>query len=300
MSSNYILVIYAATAAIASLAGGAFPSFFRLTHTRMHATLSFIAGLMLGMSLLHMVPHAAEELHSVERAMVCAAGGFLAMFFLQRVFQYHQHGTPEAAAGHASMHGMDSQHSHSPNPDIKVKTTTTGQVSWVASGLGLGFHSLLDGLALAAAVSAEAHFGAGMVGLGTAVAVIMHKPFDSLAVVTLMESGGCSPKSRRLANFVIALIAPLGMGLAFLGLSGASESGHFQLGCAMGFCAGSFLCVACSDLLPELHFHAHNRWQLSLALLAGVGVSILVGQFEHSGHEHETVIHLHNQNHTIP
>ena len=38
---------------------------------------------------------------------------------------------------------------------------------------------------------------------------------------------------------------------------------------ALAFSAGTFLCIALSDLLPELQFHAHDRFKLSLALLAG-------------------------------
>jgi zinc transporter ZupT len=84
----------------------------------------------------------------------------------------------------------------------------------------------------------------------------------------------------------MALIAPLGVALAFLGLGEAAEANHVLLGCALAFCAGGFLCIACSDLLPELHFHAHDRLRLSLALLAGLGVSIFVGAFEGDGHGH--------------
>jgi zinc and cadmium transporter len=39
---------------------------------------------------------------------------------------------------------------------------------------------------------------------------------------------------------------------------------------ALAFSAGTFLCIALSDLLPELQFHSHDRLKLSVALLAGV------------------------------
>jgi zinc and cadmium transporter len=41
---------------------------------------------------------------------------------------------------------------------------------------------------------------------------------------------------------------------------------------ALAFSAGTFLCIALSDLLPELQFHSHDRFKLSVALLAGVGL----------------------------
>ena len=43
-------------------------------------------------------------------------------------------------------------------------------------------------------------------------------------------------------------------------------------GVALAFSAGTFLCIALSDLLPELQFHSHDRLKLSLALLAGFGL----------------------------
>jgi zinc and cadmium transporter len=301
--STTMLCLYAGAAFLASLAGGSLPSLVRLTHTRMQTAISFIGGLMLGMALLHMIPHAAEETHSLDRTVAWALGGFLVMFFLQRAFHYHQHGVPgDAASGPG--HGAGCGHNHAVVTAPEDLPGATRKLSWAGVSLGLGFHSLLDGLALAAAVTAESRSGVGLVGLGTALAVILHKPFDALAVMTLMQSSGCSARLRRGMNITIALIAPLGVALAFLGLGEAAEANHVLLGCALGFCAGGFLCIACSDLLPELHFHAHDRLRLSLALLAGLGVSILVGAFEGDGHGHgqeqETNQHQHNTHQTIP
>lgn len=94
-----MLCLYAGAAFLASLAGGWLPSLVRLTHTRLQTALSFIAGLMLGIALLHLIPHAAVETHSVDRAVAWVLGGFLALFFLQRVFHYHQHGLPVETYG---------------------------------------------------------------------------------------------------------------------------------------------------------------------------------------------------------
>ncbi len=38
---------------------------------------------------------------------------------------------------------------------------------------------------------------------------------------------------------------------------------------ALAFSAGTFLCIALSDLLPELQFHSHDRLKLSISLVAG-------------------------------
>lgn len=271
------LFIYCVAVLVASLAGGALPGWLRLTHTRLQVALSFVAGLMLGIALLHMIPHAAGETGSLDRAVQWALAGFLALFFLQRVFHYHSHDAPgeEAAAGGCA---ADAPHAHAA-PAAKP-------VTWLGTALGLGLHSLLDGLALAAAVAAGSS-QRGWVGLGAALAVILHKPFDALAVTTLMQAANCAPRTRRLVNVIFALVTPLGALLFALGLGGILEANHAALGAALAFCGGSFLCIAASDLLPELHFHSHDRLKLSLGLLAGIGVALLVGLFEGEEHGHE-------------
>ena len=78
------LVIYCVLVLLASLAGGWFLLALRLTHARLQTGVSFVSGLMLGMALLHFIPHAFHENHSVDQTMRLALGGFLVMFFLQR------------------------------------------------------------------------------------------------------------------------------------------------------------------------------------------------------------------------
>ncbi len=273
-----VLIVYCVAALLASLAGGSLPTLLRLTHARLQTALSFVAGLMLGMALLHLIPHATSETGSLDRTVHWTLVGFLVMFFLQRLFHYHQHDLPEAEEEGCRCH------SHAPDPDHSHTGPVPGRLAWIGTTVGLGIHSIFDGLALAAAVAAESK-GAGLVGLGTALAVILHKPFDAMAVTTLMQASHSSRRARGLLNLVFALITPLGVALFAVGMGGIAEANQAILGCALAFCAGTFLCISCSDLLPELHFHTHDRLKLSLALAAGLGISILVGQFETCGHD---------------
>jgi zinc and cadmium transporter len=81
----------------------------------------------------------------------------------------------------------------------------------------------------------------------------------------------------------------------YLGASRFPGSDHQFLGSALAFTAGTFLCIAASDLLPELQFHAHDRVKLSIALLAGIALAALLGQFERQGHQHEPQEPAHHQ-----
>jgi zinc and cadmium transporter len=209
-------------------------------------------------------------------------GGFLAMFFLQRFFHFHHHDLPEGdpedcCHGHETSGHHD--HSHGAHAHTLAEKSAK-QLSWIGTALGLTLHSLLDGLALGAAVAARSDGDSGLAGIGTALAIILHKPFDAMAVSTLMATSGCSRFSRQMLNGLFALATPLGVVLFYLGASHFASSNAVFLGCALAFCAGTFLCIASSDLLPELQFHSHDRFKLSLALMAGLGIAVLVGQFE--------------------
>jgi zinc and cadmium transporter len=285
MTPVCLLILYCLLVLLASLAGGWLLLVIHPTHRRIQMAISFVSGLMLGIALLHFLPDADEQLHSLDRTAAWMLGGFLSMFFLQRFFHFHHHdsaeGDPEDCDhGHAVPEDHDHDHAHHAHT---LADKSAQQLSWVGTALGLTLHSLLDGLALAAAVEAGAHNHVQLAGLGVALVVILHKPFDALAISTLMTAGGSSRFSRHLLNGLFALASPLGAVLFYFGASHFAGSDTTFLGCALAFCAGTFLCIASSDLLPELQFHSHDRFKLSLALLAGLSIAVLIKQFEAEG-----------------
>src|SRR5512137_2722317 len=91
MTPGALLAGYCLLILLASLAGGWIPLVVRLTHTRLQVATSFVAGLMLGVGLLHLLPHASHQLRSIDRAAWWLMGGFLVMFFIQRFFHFHHH-----------------------------------------------------------------------------------------------------------------------------------------------------------------------------------------------------------------
>jgi zinc and cadmium transporter len=237
--------------------------------------------------LLHFLPHATHDTRSLDTTVYWVLGGFLAMFFLQRFFPHHHHdvseGAPEELAlGQEEAHHHHEHDEHAADPHTLAEHSAS-QLSWAATTVGMSLHSLMGGVALGAAVAAAAGAGGGWVGLGTALVIILHKPFDAMAVATLMTASGCSRSARHLLNSLFALVTPCGALLFYGGASHFFGSNPAFLGCALAFCAGTFLCIACADLLPELQFHSHDRLKLSLALLAGLSVAIVIGLLETAG-----------------
>ena len=310
ISSGGLLAIYCVLVTLASLCGGWLLLLMRPTHTRLQIATSFVAGLMLGISLLHFLPDAMDQLKDIDRVVGWMLGGFLAMFFLQRFFHFHHHDTPlgdpedcchdepvpapsqphtgcdhghahDDGHSHGDGHGHDHDHGHEEHPHAHTLADKSArQLSWVGTALGMTLHSLLDGIALAASVMAAGHGQAKLAGLGVAMVVILHKPFDAMAVTTLMTVSGSSRRSRHILNLLFALASPLGAGLFLVGANQFADSNAIFLGCSLAFCAGTFLCIASSDLLPELQFHSHDRFKLSVALIAGLVVAVVIKQME--------------------
>jgi zinc and cadmium transporter len=287
-SPGFLLVVYCLAVLFASLVGGWLPTLFHLTHTRLQFAVSFVGGLMLGLALLGMLPHALEQSVSFQPVLAWLLAGFLAMFFLQRFLPFHHHdveeGSPLEPCGHT--HSLAERAARSLN--------------WAGVALGLSLHSLFDGLAMAAAVAAGGHTHSGALGLGTALAVIFHKPFSALAISTLMVAGHASRKTQVLVNLGFAMVTPVGAWLFYLGADHLAESHPAWLGVALAFCAGTFLCVACADLLPELQFHSHDRVKLSLALLAGLGVAVLIARFGHAPEAEHSHVEPAGQTYSAP
>jgi zinc and cadmium transporter len=277
VNATATLVLYCGLAGGASLVGGWLAGRTKLTHTRMELVMSFVSGLMLGVALFHMLPDGAERMHSMHDAGYWVAAGVISMFLLIRVFHVHAHGEAGTDCGHAPH-----DHGH--------RASGAGVLA------GLTIHSLLDGVALAAAVAAGAS-GSGnamLLGLGTFLAVFLHKPLDSLSIVSVMAAGGWTARSRNLANIGYALTVPLGAGIFHFGLAAVGDG---AIGAALCFSAGLFLCIALADLLPEIQFHQHDRLKLTSALLAGIALAYVVGllhvhehdeehEHDHSGHDH--------------
>src|ERR1044072_8665832 len=97
LSPLVLLIGYCGLVLVASLAGGWIPLCVRLTHTRLQVATSFVAGMMLGVAILHLLPHAWEDFQSIDLTARWLLGGFLVMFFIQRFFHFHHHDVAEEA-----------------------------------------------------------------------------------------------------------------------------------------------------------------------------------------------------------
>lgn len=300
MRTAILLGIYSLLIVLAAMAGGWLPVVLRMTHQRTHLMMSGVAGLMLGVGLFHLLPHSYAETGSLDRSIWWLMVGLLAMFLLIRTFQFHQHdiGEPKVQQSH-------SRTAEPPAAGGKPEHSRVGvpshRLNWLGMAVGLGVHSLIDGMALAAAVTTDAVHGENSLwlGAGTFLAILLHKPLDAVSITSLTAAEGWPTSRQQAANLGVALMCPLGVALFSLSLVPLGGASHSVVGCALAFSAGVFLCISLGDLMPELQFHVHDRFNFSAALLAGValayGIHLLEPEHAHSSEKGDT---LHETGHS--
>ncbi|MDE2768400.1 MAG: ZIP family metal transporter [Chloroflexota bacterium] len=240
-----------------SVAGGQLSERGAMTHTRTQLVMSLVAGFILGVALFHLLPHSLERIPgpgAVNAAMLLVVAGMIAMVVLLRVFHFHQHDFSEDAEvhGHARPQGR----------------------GLAGIALGLGLHAVTEGIALGASVRIGLTEGGMLPGLGVCLAILLHKPLDAFSITGMMKHEGKARGARLAANVGYALICPLAAAASYFGaglLDAVSEGP--ALGYGLAFAVGVFLCISLSDLLPEVHFHRHDRGKLVLALLVGVALA---------------------------
>jgi zinc and cadmium transporter len=257
---------------VASIAGGLLPAIARLTHRQMQLLLSLVAGLMLGVAAFDLLPeaierqaHLATELQQhIQFAAMWAVGGFLLMFLLERFLCYHHHDTDDA--------DHDCGHGHA--------------VTWKGAIVGLTIHSFIGGVAMAAAIHAGVESREALPGFAAVIAIAVHKPFDALTLGTLMAAAKEPVARRHRVNILFSLATPLGM-LAASWVFFKMDDPTW-IAAALALSAGTFFCIALSDLLPELHFHQHDRVGLTVALLMGLTIAWGVASVHTHAHDETT------------
>ena len=294
---------------------GFLPELSRMTHIRMQMSLSAIGGLILGIAVLHLWPHAVEELgeNGADRAASWVIVGMVGTFLMLRLFHFHHHGQAHpahdgcthhshgsalpavttistlpvhthAAQPHDSSAHKVSTHSHEPHAHDEVSVSRN---AWIGTVIGLAIHTLSDGVALGAALATGSGSG-NWPAFGVFLAVFLHKPLDTMTVTMLMKAGGWSLTTRTVVVMLLSTACPVGAGLMWSLASSSSTQQLPYVGYALAVAAGIFLCIALGDLLPEMEFHDHNRWLLTSLLLLGLGMAWLLRYIEpHQHHRME-------------
>ncbi len=195
------------------------------------------AGIRIGAAFFDLIPEAVDHMGSMSAAMLATAVGFLAFYAIDKLTSLH--------VGHETAAELD--HDAASHQHIGVVGAT-----------GMGIHSFLDGVALAAGLAV----GGGL-GVVIATVVIIHRFSDGIGVVSFQLASN-APASTAWRWVLLVAIAPV-LGV-LVGLIVTVPDA--VLGAVLAFFAGFFLYVGAAELLPEAHRRDGSR-AVVLATLGG-------------------------------
>jgi zinc and cadmium transporter len=135
--------------------------------------------------------------------------------------------------------------------------------------VGDSVHNFIDGLILGASYLVNIP-----VGIATTIAIIFHEIPQEIGDFGVLIHGGFSKKRALFINFMTALTAVLGVVIALLLTRYIVDLTSYLI----PFAAGSFIYIAGSDLIPELHKETKISKTLIqlLFFLLGIGIMLLL------------------------
>jgi zinc transporter ZupT len=240
------MLAYLALAAVAAAADVAGAVIVTTVHSKRHAPLRYFvaggAGFMLAAAFVRMLPEATNVPH----AFLFVLLGYFGVHLFEHTFAPHFHFGEET------------------HPEALLRPAA----GWLAV-IGLGVHTLFDGVAIAAGYMVSPTLG-GLLFL----AVLIHKLPEGFTIASILLAGGHSRTT--------AIAAGGALGLLTLGgavLTGLVASQHVAY--ALALSAGVTIYVAASDLIPEVNREGGPAlaWTVFAGLLFFIGADWLLSAF---------------------
>ncbi len=249
---------------------------YQLFARYLHHMVSLSVGVLLGVSLLHLLPEAFEagpDAHTLFGLMLAALVGF---FVLEKI----------ALLRHSHHHEGDGHHHHAGHD--RHEAGRGGVLILVGSSL----HNLCDGVLIAAAFLADVRLG-----VLTAASIILHEVPHKLSDFVVLMNARLSRERAFLLILFSSLCSALGGIIGYVMLA----QFQFMLPYLLVVAASSFLYIAIADLMPQMHERISLRDSVPQLALVGLGVAMIYGvtvgvhNHDHGGaHSHD---HDHDHGH---
>lgn len=215
MSQLFNIFIYSFVAGLSTVAGVYLVKAYA-SWTKRNALylISFAVGVILATAFFELLPEAVELNKLWPWAVFLA---FISLYILEYAINIHYCHDPEC---------------------------TVRQVGLIST-LGIGFHSLLDGVIIGVGFEVNP-----AIGILTSVAVIFHELPEGVFTYTLLLHDNVPERRSLFYSWLVALATPFGAVVTFFLIKNVSES---VLGILLGVAAGTFIYIGSADLIPETH-----------------------------------------------
>jgi|TARA_Y100000310_G_scaffold315797_1_gene366773 zinc and cadmium transporter len=202
--------------------------------------ISFSAGALLGDAFIHLLPEVINEFGFGLNISIYILLGIGISFIIEKVIHWHHFHFP-----------LDEGHVH-PFAIMNL--------------VGDLVHNFIDGLIIGASYLVNIP-----VGIATTLAVIFHEIPQEISDFGVLLKGGFSKAKALFYNFVTALTSILGAVVALMIGKTVENITVFLI----PFAAGTFIYIAGSDLIPELH-KGEFKWKKSLMQFVAISLGVIV------------------------
>ena len=213
---------------------------------------SLSVGILLATALLHSLPEAFSMSGASPQLLFATLLAGLLGFFLLEKIALLRHDHHHEGDGHQHHHGHDAENA--------------GRSGWMIL-VGDGIHNFVDGILIAAAFMADYQ-----VGIFTAIAIIAHEIPQEIGDFIVLLNAGFSKARALLYNFICGLSAVVGGVLAYFFL----EKAHAAMPYLLVIASSSFIYIAVSDLIPQMHRRPHWAESLRQTILIACGVGFVI------------------------
>ncbi len=205
-------------------------------------SISFSAGALFGDVFFHLLPEIIEENGLTVQISAFALMGIVFSLFIEKIIHW--------------------RHCHMP-----INKTHVHRFAYM-NLFGDTIHNFIDGL-----IIGTAYLISIPVGFATTLAVIFHEIPQEIGDFGILIHAGIKRKRALLYNFLTASTAILGSIIAIL-LSSKIVGATTMLS---AFAAGSFIYIAGSDLIPELHKETKLKISAVQIFTFILGIAIMYG-----------------------
>lgn len=219
-----------------TMIGGWIPTIKLWSQETFRLVISFCAGILLGAVFFHVLPEISTVLG--RQLGYSVMFGFLLIFILEKFIMVHP-----CEEGECNYHKVG-----------------------ISAYVGIGFHSILDGIAIGAGTMMNLSFI-------IILAVTIHKFPAALALSSLLVKGKEYTKKKVLLSmFIFALATPVGALVGVFVFQGVDD---YVVATALGISAGTFLFISIGDLLPTFYEEHEKGYKNLVSLCLGTLVMIL-------------------------
>jgi zinc and cadmium transporter len=220
---------------------------------------SLSAGVLLGASLLHVLPEAFESQASSHELFLCLLGGLMFFFLLEKV-ELYRHSHHHEDDGHGHHHPFDAEQAGRGGYAVLV---------------GDSIHNFCDGVLIAAAFLADPKLG-----WLTAAAVALHEIPQEVGDFLVLINAGFSRSKALLFNALSGLAAVAG------GVLGYFLFTPFEglLPYLMVVASSSFIYVAVADLIPQMQ--RRLPWRDTVVQVGWIVAGLALMSLATLGHSH--------------